>query len=201
MAEQAKPDLASRAHAFLFSEGGSLTKKKLASLLECGKKELDEAIAVLGKRLEGGGVTLLETETEAALAIAQNVSKEVRDALQNELGEEIGEAGLEVLATILYCGPSTRAEIDYIRGVNTAWTLRSLLSRALLERAGNPEDAREYLYRPTIELLAHLGVKNGKELPDYATIAHELASFEAQREPFENNASTHTATDTDRNGS
>ena len=32
----------------------------------------------------------------------------------------------------------------------------NLLARGLIERASNPEDSREYLYRPTAELLAHL---------------------------------------------
>ena len=97
-----------------------------------------------------------------------------------EFLNEIGEAGLEVLAIVLYRGASTRAQIDYIRGVNTASTLRNLLSRGLLERAGNPEDAREYLYRPTVELLAHLGVRNNKELPSHEEIAAELGAFEAR---------------------
>jgi hypothetical protein len=67
-----------------------------------------------------------------------------------------------------------------------------LLARGLLERAGNPLDGREYIYRPTAELLAHLGVSEGKDLPEYATISSELATFERQqeKEPFTEHAST-----------
>ncbi|OGG57839.1 hypothetical protein A2853_00505 [Candidatus Kaiserbacteria bacterium RIFCSPHIGHO2_01_FULL_55_17] len=81
-------------------------------------------------------------------------------------------------------GPSTRARVDYIRGVNSSSTLRNLLARGLLERAGNPEDAREYLYRPTVETLAHLGITKSGELPEYDTIVRELAAFEHTSEPF-----------------
>jgi chromosome segregation and condensation protein ScpB len=56
-----------------------------------------------------------------------------------------------------------------------------LLARGLLERTGNPEDGREYLYRPTVELLSHLGVRNQAELPNHAEIVAELETFEAQR--------------------
>lgn len=96
-----------------------------------------------------------------------------------ETDRDIGDAGLEILGILLYRGPSTRSQIDYIRGVNSSSTLRNLLARGLVERAGNPEDAREFLYRPTVECMAHLGVRSKEELPEYATIAHELAAFES----------------------
>ena len=189
----ARNDIAARAHAFLFSEGGELTHKKLASLLECKEEELGAALDALAERLEGSGVALVRTDTAASLATSKETSKAVRLAQKRELERDIGDAGLEVLAIVLYLGPSTRARIDYIRGVNTSSTLRTLLSRGLLERTENPEDAREYLYRPAIELLAHLGIKNGKELPEYATIAAELAAFEQANGPRpENGVSTDT---------
>ncbi|OGG53894.1 hypothetical protein A3H16_00390 [Candidatus Kaiserbacteria bacterium RIFCSPLOWO2_12_FULL_53_8] len=175
-------ELAARAQAFLFSEGGSLTLRKLSTLLETKEPELREALKELTTRLEGSGLTLIQTDTEVSLAVAEVTSKAVQGAYQKEMGREIGDAGLEVLAIVLYRGPSTRARIDYIRGVNTSSTIRNLLGRGLLERAGNPEDGREYLYRPTVELLAHLGVRNTSELPDHTEITQELAAFEARME-------------------
>lgn len=172
--------LADSAEALLFSEGGSMLRRKLASVLECKEPELKEALAHLASRLKGG-ISLIESGNEVTLAISKETSATVLAAQKRELSREIGDAGLEVLSIILYCGPSTRARIDYIRGVNTASTLRALLSRGLLEREGNPEDAREYLYKPTVELLAYLGVTNIKELPDYGTIAAELVSFEQEQ--------------------
>ena len=189
-------DVASLAEAFLFSEGGSLTRRKLAQLLNVKDSELGEPLKELHERLSGRGLTLVETEIEVSLAIASEASKAVQAAHEREQGHEIGEAGLEVLAIVLYRGPSTRAEVDYIRGVNTASTLRNLLARGLLERTGNPDDAREYLYRPTVELLAHLGITNTHNLPDYATITRELASFEAGALQSENHAGTGSADDT-----
>lgn len=190
--EHTSSDLVMRAHAFLFSEGGSLSRKKLLSLLGCKEPELGSILNALKERLEGSGVELIQTDIEVSLAIAPRASEAVQKAFERELGREIGDAGLEVLAIVLYRGPSTRAQIDYIRGVNTSSTLRNLLSRGLLERTGNPEDAREYLYRPTVELLAHLGITESKELPDYATIVAELAAFEAKNEEFTDNHNGNT---------
>ena len=178
-------DFATRAEAFLFSEGGSLTLKKLAQLLGTDTAGLTNALDELSKRLQGRGLTLIVTELEATLAIEKSASLVVQAAYERELGKEIGDAGLEVLAIILYEGPSTRARIDYVRGVNTSSTVRTLLSRGLLERTGNPDDACEYLYRPTAELLAFIGTTHAQELPDYASISSELAAFKERTSPFQ----------------
>ena len=173
-------NLPSLAEAFLFSEGGSLSRKRLAALMRVKEDVLKGALAELLGRLHERGLTLIESDTEVTLAVSKATSEAVREAYQKELGKEIGDAGLEVLAIVLYRGPSTRSQIDYIRGVNTSSTIRNLLARGLVERAGNPEDGREYLYRPTTELLAHLGVQQVSELPEQETIAKEITSFESK---------------------
>lgn len=180
--------LAAKAEAMLFSEGGSLSIKKLSQLLECSQDELRTALRELAVSLEGRGIALVQTETEAALVVAPQAHDAVESAYERELGHDVGNAGLEVIAILLYRGASTRSQIDYIRGVNSSSTVRTLLSRGLLERMGNPDDAREYLYRPTVELLAHLGLREARELPEYAKIVDELAAFEKTQHtegPFE----------------
>ena len=169
-----------RIEAFLFTEGGSLSLKKLGNLMKMKEPELKTALNEFATGLEGRGLTLIQTDTEVSLAVAPETSEAVRAAYQNDLEKDIGEAGLEVLAVILYRGPSTRAQVDYIRGVNTSSTIRNLLARGLVERTGNPEDGREYLYRPTVELLAHLGVRTMKELPEHEKITQEIAAFETK---------------------
>lgn len=166
--------------ALLFSEGGALSRSKLVTLLGCTEAELSVVIRALSEKLQGG-IVLVETDREVALAVASSVVSVVDEAYAPDKGD-IGEAGLEVLSILLYRGPSTRATIDYIRGVNSSFSVRALLSRGLIERAHNPVDSREYMYRPTVALLAHLGVKSSQELPDYATIVAELATFEAKNE-------------------
>jgi segregation and condensation protein B len=186
--------LSHRIEALLFAEGGPLTKKKLCSQLGCKTEELEAALSELKGRYAGGGLSLIVSDTEATLAVAQAALETVKKAQEAELGTQIGDAGLEVVSILLYKGPSTRAQIDYIRGVNTSSTIRNLLSRGLIERAGNPLDAREYLYRLTTELLAHLGVTERQELPDYGKISSELASFERSvqsESPFASHDGTH----------
>ena len=176
-------DRTSLAEAFLFTEGGSLTLRKLAALMKIKEPELQAVLEELSQKLGGRGLALVKTDTEVSLAVSPATSETVRATYAHELERDIGEAGLEVLAVVLYRGPSTRAQIDYIRGVNTSSTVRNLLARGLLERMGNPDDGREYLYRPTVELLAHLGVTDAKHLPEHEKLAAELALFEQTKEP------------------
>lgn len=192
-------DLAAKIEAILFSEGGTLPRKKLAQVLGESEEAINVAIIELKQRKEGSALSIIETEREVTLAVSSDSSPVVQAAFERELGREVGDAGLEVLAIILYRGPSTRAEIDYIRGVNTSSTVRLLTARGLIERALNPKDSREYLYRPTVELLSHLGARDTTELPEYGKITSELAAFEESQkamnntltgsEPFDDHAS------------
>ena len=175
-------ELAARAEAFLFTEGEPVAVARLKKLLSCTDAELSAALNALSKRQEGSGMTLVLTDKEAALAVSPSCAPAIRAENEREHEREIGDAGLEVLAILLYRGPSTRSQIDYIRGVNTSTTLRTLLARGLALRAENPNDSREYLYRPTAELLAHLGASKVKDLPDYEKIVGELAVFETTGE-------------------
>jgi len=192
MSPEQELSVADRIEALLFAAGEPMSIKRLGQALETTPAEIQKALDILSERLKQGVVQLIRSETEVALAVASKAAQTVKNAQERELGRDIGDAGLEVLSIVLYKGPSTRAQIDYIRGVNTSSTIRNLLARGLLERTGNPEDGREYLYRPTVELMAHLGANSAQDLPEYATIAGELAAFartqqEAQQGPFEQN--------------
>ncbi len=179
--------LAIQVQALLFAEGGALTFKSLTKSLGCREGDLKSALASLARTLEGTGLTLIVSDTEAVLAIAPDAKDAVLKKATEEYERDIGDAGLEVLAVLLYEGPSTRATIDYIRGVNSSSTIRTLLIRGLVERSGNPLDGREFIYRATTDLLAHLGVTEREKMPEYGTIAPELTAFKNSQEASQNN--------------
>lgn len=172
--------LPAQIQALLFAEGGALTYKNLTKTFSCTESELKQALDALSARSAGTGLAIVRSDTEVALVVADEGRDVVIAKAKEESDRDIGDAGLEILAILLYEGPSTRSDIDYIRGVNSSSTLRNLLMRGLVERVGNPDDAREYVYRPTTELLAHLGIESREKLPEYATIAPELASFKSR---------------------
>jgi len=87
--------------------------------------------------------------------------------IKEEFKENLSPASLETLSIIVYLGPLSRAEIDYYRGVNSSFILRSLLIRGLIERYSDPKRANVYLYVSSFDLLKYLGVSKKEDLPDY----------------------------------
>ena len=78
------------------------------------------------------------------------------------------KASLETMSIILYQGGANRAEVDYIRGVNSSFSIRSLVSKGYIVRGA------KNVYMPTAEALVFLGINSLDNLPDKATIINKL---------------------------
>jgi segregation and condensation protein B len=86
--------------------------------------------------------------------------------LQKERALRLSQAALETLAVIAYRQPTTRAEIEDVRGVDAGATVRSLLDRQLIRIAGQREvPGRPMLYGTTRRFLEVFGLENLKNLP------------------------------------
>jgi len=160
--------------AILFWKGEPQSIKKLAENL--GKKEEDilAALEVLKEKIKDRGVELIWKDDEVMLGTAAKLSHIIERLTKEELVRDLGKAGLETISIIAYKGPISRAEIDYIRGVQSTFILRNLQIRGLVERINNPKDARSFLYRPTFELLQFLGVSKIEDLPEFEKVKAEF---------------------------
>jgi segregation and condensation protein B len=87
----------------------------------------------------------------------------------------LSHAALETLAIVAYRQPVTRAEVEYLRGVDAGAVLRSLLERKLLRIAGHREVAgRPLLYATSRRFLEVFGLAGLDDLPALRELA-ELA--------------------------
>ena len=120
---------------------------------------------------------MLRKDDEVALRTAPEAGGLIETLAKEELTKDLGKAGLETLSIVLYQGPISRREIDYVRGVNSNFILRNLLVRGLVEKVENPRDQRSFLYRPTFDLLSFIGISKIDELPQYASVRQEIATF------------------------
>ncbi len=169
--------LTQKIEALLFTFGRPTSRYELAKKVSATNAEIEEGIASLKLRLTGG-ITLVDDGHSVELRTAPEASELIEQIQRDENSRDIGKAGLEVLAAILYRGPLTRAEIDFIRGVNSSQTLRSLAMRGLVRKVENPKDERSFLYEPTTELLAHLGLSSQSHLPEYDATRAKLQQLE-----------------------
>jgi segregation and condensation protein B len=78
------------------------------------------------------------------------------------------QAALETLAVVAYKQPVSRARVSAIRGVNVDGVIRTLLTRGLVEEAGQDHASGAYLYRTTGYFLERIGVTSLDELPELA---------------------------------
>jgi segregation and condensation protein B len=174
-------NLDSQIEAVLFYRSEPVKKTWLAGFFEVSSEEISEALLSLSHTLETRGLRLAMTDTEVQLVTAPEVSAAIEQVRKDELSGDIGKAGAETLAIVLYRGPLSRAEIDRIRGVNSTFILRNLLIRGLVERRPHPTDSRSWVYAGTPELMNHLGIQGRESLPEFATIMDAVDAFVAQQ--------------------
>jgi segregation and condensation protein B len=167
-------ELTKQIEAILFWKAEPISIKRLASILNTEENQIKTAISTLEQELSGRGITVITNEDEVTLGTNKNLSSLIENITKEELSRDLGKAGLETLSIILYQGPISRADIDYVRGVNSQFILRALLVRGLVERIDNPKDARSFLYKPTIQLLSHLGISKVSDLPDFQIVKEEI---------------------------
>lgn len=168
--------LTSALESLLFIGGEPLSFARLAKTLDVSEMEVVTRVQALGEKYARDtecGLMIIAKDHKAALATKPENAKFVEAFTKSSLQENLSKPALEVLAIVAYRSPITRAEIEAIRGVNCSFTVRNLLLRDLIERRGNPEDARGYVYFPTFRFLQHLGIKDTGALPDYETLARD----------------------------
>jgi segregation and condensation protein B len=167
-------NLEQKIEAILFFKGEPVSFKKLADTLKVSKEEINEGLEKLKESLKNRGVVLIGNGDEVSLGTAPELGKLIEDLQKEELNKELSKASLETLSIVLYRNGVTRAEIDYIRGVNSSFTLRALSVRGLVEKTIDAKDSRRFIYKPSFELLSFMGVKSMEELPDYTEVSNSL---------------------------
>ncbi len=174
--------LEQKLEAALFYKGEPETKTRLAKLLNVTEEEIEEAVIKLTSSLSTHGIRLLKVNDQIELITAPETSEVISDIRKEEFVRDLGKAGSETLSVVLYRGPVTRADIDYIRGVNCSFILRNLQVRGLVEKVKNSDNKRLFMYQATPDLLKYMGITNITELPKYNEMREELNKFEFEKE-------------------
>lgn len=147
----------------------SLIPRCQPSLARALIEELNGEYAERGRAFEigevAGGYQLRTLPSFAAWVQASQPERPLR----------LSAASLETLAVVAYRQPVTRAEIEYVRGVDVGAVLRSLLERDLLRIAGHREvPGRPLLYATSRRFLEVFGLARIEDLPTLRDLA-ELA--------------------------
>ena len=163
----AEKNLSRLIESILFVYGEPMTLEKLAKVTERKKEEVHTAIEELREALKDRGIVLIEKEGSVQLGTRPDHAAVIEKLIKGDFSEDLSKAAVETLAIVAYKGPITRADIEYVRGVNSSFTLRNLMMRGLVERVENPKDARAYVYKISFDFLRYLGVTKVDELPGF----------------------------------
>ena len=149
----------------LFVAERPLSRREIAALAGVDRHTVDQRLGDLEVSLAERGIRVvldgdrveLATAAEAGALVARYVGA---DAIR------LSPASLETLAIVAYRQPVTRAAIERIRGVDSDYTVRSLLHRRLIVELGRSDaPGRPFLYGTGFEFLERFGLTSLGDLP------------------------------------
>lgn len=130
--------------------------------------EIDSAVDELNKKYDesGSAFTILKIAHGYSFATRPNNAKYVGFLSTEKSKRRLSNAALETLAIIAYKQPLTKPELEMIRGVNSDYTLNTLLEKNLVTISGRAETVgRPLLYTTTDEFLKYFGLHSVNDLP------------------------------------
>ncbi len=171
-------ELSSIIEGILYYKGQPVTVKELSKMTKQKESAVHAALETLREKLSGHGLSLVVNEDKAELCTHTDLSDMMAQLQKEELEKPLTKPSIETLAIIAYSNGVARSEIEYIRGVNSTFILRSLEIRGLVEKKSNPNDKRAMLYYPTIDFLKSLGKEQVADLPDYQSFQDKILNLQ-----------------------
>ena len=169
-------EVESAIEAVLFASGEPVGVERLCMALDLDRVSVDGACRRLADRyrFERRGMRLLQLGTSYQLCSAPEYAEVIRRALESRRPARLSQTALEVLAVIAYFQPITRAYIDQIRGVDSAYTVGILLDRGLIEECGRLNvPGRPIQYRTTADFLRVFSLSSLEDLPELPSVSAE----------------------------
>jgi len=152
------------AEALVFASSEPVAEKLIADKLP-DDTPVREVMARLSERYAARGVNLVRVGDAWAFRTAADLGFLIRR--DETEARKLSRAGLEVLSTIAYHQPVTRAEIEDVRGVATSkGTLDVLLETGWVRMRGRRRSpGRPVTYGTTMAFLDHFGLEDLRDLP------------------------------------
>ena len=156
--------------ALLFASEKPLSPEQIQEAFEenLGVQEIRRALETLRSEYVEAhrGFKLFEIAGGFQLVSDPRFSSYLKRFYQAREKKRLSQASLETLSVIAYRQPATRADIEFIRGVNVDGAVKTLLEKGLIRIVGRKEvPGRPMLYGTTKEFLEHFGMNSIKELP------------------------------------
>ena len=162
-------EMESAVEGILFAAGEPVDIKRICMALEVDRSAVEQALQRLKDyyAYERRGIRLLRMEDSWQLCSAPDYASVIRKAFEIRKPARLSQPALEVLTIIAYYQPTTKAYVEQVRGVDSAYTVGLLLERGLIEECGRLQvPGRPILYRTTQKFLRSFHLSSLEELPE-----------------------------------
>ena len=160
--------------AILFAAGERVEISRLAAVLETDPDEIEKAAEALADAwaFERRGIRIIRLEQGYQMVSSGEMADYITKALETRKPPKLSASQLEALTIIAYYQPATKAMVEQIRGVDSAYSVAALLNKKLIEEAGRLNvPGRPILYRTTPDFLRTFGLSSLEELPPIEKIS------------------------------
>lgn len=162
----------------IFMSQDPLTLDKIKEVLgEVPEEEINSALESLKQDYSATehGIQIIQTGGGYLFTTKPEHDQWVRRFLQVEKKTKLSSAALETLSIIAYHQPITQAEIAAIRGVDSTYSVKTLLQKKLIKIVGRKKaPGNPLVYRTTEKFLQYFGLNSLDELPKEEEIAKIL---------------------------
>ncbi|MCI6604281.1 MAG: SMC-Scp complex subunit ScpB [Clostridiales bacterium] len=155
--------------AVLFAAGEPVSIARLAQSLEIDADELEREAKALMDSLSynRSGIRIVRLEDAYQMCSASEQASFVTKTLETRKPPKLSQSQLETLTIVAYYQPTTKAYIEQIRGVDSAYSVSALLTKKLICEDGRLNvPGRPILYRTTPDFLRVFGLSSLDELPE-----------------------------------
>ena len=160
--------------AILFAAGERMDISRLAMVLETDESDIEAAADALADTLafERRGIRIVKLDRGYQMVSSGEMADYITKALETRKPPKLSASQLETLTIIAYYQPATKAMVEQIRGVDSAYSVSALLNKKLIEEAGRLNvPGRPIQYQTTPDFLRTFGLSSLEELPPIDKIA------------------------------
>jgi len=153
----------------LFAAGDPVGVERICMALEQDRETVEAVCQRIADRYsyERRGIRVVRMDTSWQMCSAPEHADTIRKVFETRKPAKLSQPALEVLATVAYFQPVTRAYIDQVRGVDSSYTMNLLQERDLVEECGRlAVPGRPIQYRTTKTFLRTFGLTSLSELPE-----------------------------------
>lgn len=178
--ELGAPSLPAALESILLISESPVSAVDLATALGVPEPDVESALSELAAAYQsrGSGIEVRRVADGWRLFTTPGCQVAVERFIRDGQNARLTHAALETLAIVAYRQPISRGRIAAIRGVNVDSVVRTLVSRGLIEPAGEESEGQSVLFRTTTYFLERMGLRDLGELPEIADLVPALDTLD-----------------------